>query len=152
MSDDEERFQDEGEKPERKVVWISISPEHRFMQLLGKMADVDYLIYREFLRALATNDVTDSLGGPELQYLRDWVDDREAVWDELRYELEQFQVDYRAKLEAAIVSRLREPDRKQCEVCERWFIPVRSTAKYCSAPCRQKSYRIRTKGPVDGRI
>jgi hypothetical protein len=48
-------------------------------------------------------------------------------------------------LQADILRLVPEERRKQCEECDRWFVPERSTARYCSNRCRQSAYRVTLK-------
>ena len=32
-------------------------------------------------------------------------------------------------------------ERRRCKVCQAWFMPKRSDARYCKAACKQKAYR-----------
>ena len=50
--------------------------------------------------------------------------------------------DYPAPFPSAIV--VFRPDRyRQCTRCDRWYVPARNDAKYCSAGCKQAAYRER---------
>jgi hypothetical protein len=44
-------------------------------------------------------------------------------------------------LQADIPVYVAEGRRKQCEWCGDWFVPERSTARFCKNACRQASYR-----------
>ena len=50
--------------------------------------------------------------------------------------------DHPAPFPSAVV--VFRPDRyRQCNRCDRWYVPARNDAKYCSAGCKQAAYRER---------
>jgi hypothetical protein len=127
-------------KPEGKVIWSRPHPNSVYQLAAEGMERADDKILAEAFRKLAKADAN-GLDWLTTADVVEWLEKVRGDIDWLIYHIE-----HHLDLQADIARLVPEARRKQCEECDKWFVPERSTARFCSNACRQSAYRRNAKG------
>jgi hypothetical protein len=126
-------------KPEGKVIWTRPHPNAVYQLAAEGMEKADDKILAEAFRKLAKADAN-GLDWLTTVDVVEWLDEVKSHIDWLIHHIE-----HHLDLQADIPRLVPEAHRKQCEGCDKWFVPERSTKRYCSSRCRQSAYRVTLK-------
>jgi hypothetical protein len=126
-------------KPEGKVIWSRPHPNSLY-QLAAEGMDRAYdKILAEAFRKLAKAEAN----GLDWLTTADVVEWLEKVKGDIDWLIHH--IEHHLDLQADIERLVSEQRRKQCEECDKWFVPERSTKRFCSNRCRQSAYRVTVK-------
>jgi len=126
-------------KPEGKVIWTRPHPNSLYQLAAEGMDRADDKILAEAFRKLAKAEAN-GLDWLEPEAVVDWLEKVRGNIDWLIHHIE-----HHLDLQADIARLVPEQHRKQCEGCDKWFVPERSTRRFCSSRCRQSAYRVTLK-------
>lgn len=129
----------DGQKPEGKVIWSRPHPMSVYQLAAEGMEKANDKILAEAFRKLAKADAN-GLDMLATEDVVEWLEEVKSNIDWLIHHIE-----HHLDLQADIARLVPEARRKQCEECEKWFVPERSTARFCSNACRQSAYRVTVK-------
>jgi hypothetical protein len=123
------------DKPEGKVIWTKPHPNSLYQLAAEGMKKADDKILAEAFRKLAKADAN-GLDWLTTADVVEWLEKVKGNIDWLIHHIEHH-LDLQADIPRLVPER-----SKQCEGCARWFVPERSTARFCSSRCRQSAYRV----------
>lgn len=127
---DQDQLEQQPEPAQEKVLWKSPHPNSALMVAAEAMERAEDKILATAFRRLAVAEANRGLGGRDnlLDYtgIRTWLEEVRSNIDWLLAHIhdDEFTLDLQEE-----TSKHRKA--KQCEWCGKWFIPERSTGKYC---------------------
>lgn len=122
--------------PEGRVVWSRPHPSSVYQLAVDAMEQADDKILATAFRKLAKAEANGLDGLIVTTDVIDWLEQVKGNIDWLVHHIE-----HHLDLQADIPAFVAEARRKECEWCGSWFMPERSTARFCKNACRQASYR-----------
>lgn len=123
-------------KPEGKVLWSRPHPHSVYQLAAEAMERADDKILATAFRRLAKADANGVGWILATSDVVDWLEQVRGNIDRLVHHIE-----HHLDLQADIPRFVPETQRRQCEECGDWFVPERSTARFCKNACRQAAWR-----------